>query len=588
MKNYVFGDASFWQSTYTLSAMKLLVDNGMKAIVLRGGYAETEDSLLETLVGYCRTLKIPFALYWYLCPSVDYKKQINKFIAVINKYPDSTSAVLDFEEYQMPSLLQATYGSVEQNEGKLGYNYERVMDSVTSRGFGVSPDLRLWANYDSSTLSTFYKNSYDFLKVQSPNTKIWIYSAKWCIDSYFPQVLTWLKSDFYWNAAYVKYYSWYQKFIESLGGSWGDSTSLISISSLPTIFSEVEKHWNEQLLPLGMTNPIAWQFGSFFPFKELTKGQRNIDLNFAPASTFKEYFNLELDGGEPLPPATIEGKELNMTGVSQIGVGANDHHNDCGLACCSMDVLAAEDIFVPVDQWYEMDGWGAPDTDIGTTAYQLQRALALFDVCSNTSTSLTIEKIRDFINKGLPITPLVDYGVLSNAGLTYYSGNFLHWFVVMGYNNDNIIVLDPYRPYDIGLKILIPNQIFLNSFRGSYLVLADSIEGGTMPVTYNGKVITASLNVRATPPINGVLGARVGVLVLNDSVYIDRSTITPSNWGNVLASSNSTNPIGWVSMDYVRLETVTPPPTGVDERAIRLDEISKMETYLNQRKAQLG
>lgn len=587
MKNYMFGDASFWQSTYTLSAMKLLVNNGMKAIVLRGGYAETEDSLLETLVGYCRILKIPFALYWYLYPSVDYKKQINKFISVINKYPDAKSAVLDFEEYQMPPLA-VRRGLPPLNEGKLGYNYEAVMDSIASRGLGIRADLNLSGNYSSTVLSTFYKNSYDFLKYQLPSMKVWTYSAKWCIDGYFPQVSGWIEPSFYWNAAYVKYYTWYQDFIESLGGSWGSSENLISITSLPAIAAEVEKHWNEQPLPIGINGCVAWQFGSFFPFVELTKGQRNFDLNIAPASTFKEYFDLELEGGEPLPPEIIVGDELNMTGVSQIGVGANDHHNDCGLACCSMDVLAAEDIFVPVDQWYEMDGWGAPSLDIGTTAYQLSRALNLFGVRSVIGTSLTIENIREFIKQGRPITPLVDYGVLSNAGLTYYSGNFLHWFVVMGYNNDNVIVLDPYRPYDIGLKILIPNQIFLNSFRGSYLVLADSIEGGTMPVTYNGKVITASLNVRSTPPINGVLGAKVGALVLNDSVYIDKGTITTSNWGNVLASSNPTNPIGWVSMDYIRLETITPPPTGVDEKAIRLDEISKMETYLNQRKTQIG
>lgn len=586
-KKYLFCDMSYWQSTYTLEKIKLLRDNGMKAMVLRGGYADVEDTLLSTLISYCRQLDIPFGLYWYLYPGVGYQKQINKFVSVINKYPGTTCAVLDFEEYKMPLL--ASFNEVQKiNDSKLGSNYEAIMDSLYKVGLGVGITPNLSANYSSSYLSTFYKNSHDALKNALPSMKIADYSAKWCIDSYFPQVSSWLKAEFYWNAGYVKYYTWYQNFINSLGGSWGDSTNLISISKLPEILAEVEKHWGEQPLPIGIQGCMAWQFGSFFPFEELTLGQRHVDMNLAPASTFKEYFNLDLE--EEIEP---DGKALNMAGVSQIGATANDHHNDCGLACCSMDLLAARDVFVQVDEWYKMDGWGAPSTDIGTTAYQLQRALGLFDVKTVRGTSLTIQKIVDFINKGIPIITLVDYKVLSDAGLTYYKGSFLHWFVVMGYDRNNVIALDPYRPYEAGLQIIIPNQIFLNSYRSSYVALVDSIEGGTMPITYNGTVNTTSLNVRATPPSpSGVLGNWVGTLSINNRVYIERSTITTSNWGNVTTSNNSTNPVGWVSMDYIVLDPIVVPPPTTDEKAIRLDELEKAKTgfnsYYNKRKAEIG
>ena len=584
-KKYLFCDMSYWQSTYTLDKIKLLKDYGMKAMVLRAGYADVEDSLLSTLVSYCRELDIPFGLYWYLYPGIGYQIQINKFVSVIKKYPETTCAVLDFEEYKMPSL--STRATPSFNEAKLGSVYEEITDTLKIRGLGSS--LNLSANYNSAYLSIFYKNSYDALRTALPAMRIAGYSAKWCIDSYFPQVATWLKPEFYWNAAYVKYYSWYQDFIKSLGGSWGDSTKLISISNLPAILEEVDKHWIEQPLPASIRGCMAWQFNSFFPFLELSVGQRNIDMNLAPASTFKEYFNLELEGGEPLPPETIEGKTLNMVGVSQIGAGANDHHNDCGLACCSMDLLAAKDIFVPVDEWYKMDGWGAPSLDKGTTSYQLYLALQLFGVRSYMGNALTIADIHTYIDNGLPLIPLVNYKVLSDAKLTYYTGSFLHWFVVMGYDRDNVIVLDPYRPENIGLKIMIPNQIFLNSYMGAFLALVDSIEGGTSPVEYNGTVIPAGLNVRKTPLTNGILGTFVGTLYQGNRVYIDRNTITPEKWGNVLSSNNAKNPIGWVSMDYIKMDAfvppVTPPPSNDAARIARLDEIAIMEEFLAKRKA---
>ncbi|HUV84353.1 MAG TPA: C39 family peptidase, partial [Methanosarcinales archaeon] len=219
-------------------------------------------------------------------------------------------------------------------------------------------------------------------------------------------------------------------------------------------------------------------------------------------------------------------------------------------------------------------------TDVGTTAYQLQRALNLFDVRTSIGTSLTLTNIYNLIDRGLPFIPLVDYGVLSAAKLTYYTGSFLHWIVVVGYDTNNIFALDPYRPESAGGKMTIPNQVFLNSYRQSYLTCMDSIEGGTIPMAYNGTITATSLNVRATP--NGTL---VGGLAMNDRVTINRDTITSMGWGNVIASNNAKNPLGWVFMAYVKMDAVvvpppvTPPPVTppVDdamalEKKIRIDE----------------
>ena len=397
-------------------------------------------------------------------------------------------------------------------------------------------------------IDSYYKKFFIAAK-QYCNSTIGCYSSYYFMKDYCKPMFDWIPFNNYWRAGYPINENHYEP-------------------------EEVRVLANT----IDLTGCIARQFSDGL---DVTGLPPKLDWNVFSKDGFDLMF-----GGEPMPAV---GRELNMVGVSQIGTGANDHHNDCGLACCSMDTLAAKDIFVQVDEWYKMDGWGAPSTDIGTTAYQLQRALALFDIRSKTGSLLTIENIKNYINGALPIIPLVDYGVLSNAGLTYYKGNFLHWFVVMGYDNDNIIALDPYRPYEVGLKIKIPNSIFLSSYRGSYLALVDSIEGGTSPVAHNGTVITASLNVRKTAPVNGVLGNKVGALTLSNRVTIDRNTITSDNWGNVTASNNATNPIGWVSMDYIKLDVFVPPvpPVGEDTKAARLDEIARMEAYLTKRKTEI-
>ena len=581
-KKYLVIDMSYWQSTYTKEKLKLLKDWGLKGVILRAGYADVEDSLVGTLISYCRDLDIPFGLYFYLYPSDPYYTQIDKFISIINKYPDTQFGTLDFEEYKMYSGQAKRTVSIKKNTEKLGSNYEQYSDQS---GFSKLLASALTTNYNPDYLNTFYKNSFDRFKTKMPNMKLMVYSGQWCMDAYFPKVSQWVKPEFYWNACYAKYYKWYQNFIESLGGSWNDGSKLISISNLPLIMEECSKHESEMLLPTGISGCVIWQFGSLFPFSELSIGQRNIDMNLLSAKALEEWFGVivEDDDIDPEPPpVTTEGKKVVMEFVSQLGVGAGMYNNDCGPASDSIITLASKGIFVQPDQWYAMDGWGAPSVDEGTDAYQLQKALGLFDIPSSVGTSLDLNKIHNFIDNSLPFIPLVDYKVLSNAGVTYYTGDFLHWFVVNGYDNNNIFALDPYRPYEVGGEIVIPNSVFLNSYRGSYLVCSESIEGGLEPMTYNASVNSpAGLNVRSAPSTSG---NKIITLTDKQKVYIETSTITTDNWGNI------TNPVtGWVSMNYIKLDDIVPPqPPTVGEAEIRLNELSKMKAYISKREDELS
>ena len=167
-------------------------------------------------------------------------------------------------------------------------------------------------------------------------------------------------------------------------------------------------------------------------------------------------------------------KLLEIPFFSQLTYGAELYHNDCGPACCSMLVAAIKDQIVSVNEWYKMEGWGAPTTDIGTYAYQLQAALLLFEISSILGSTLSLESIRSLIDQGRPIIPLVSYKVFSDANITQIKGTFNHWLVISGYDQENIITTDPYRTTN-GL-MAVPNELFSRSYLASYLVTHSTLE----------------------------------------------------------------------------------------------------------------
>jgi len=490
-------------------------------VIIRLSYGLTTDSLAQKHIDQCNRLGIPYSGYHWVDPTKDMILQVKKALESVEKFKPK-SMYFDYEQYWRDWDAYIRQDLVEANRTK----------------------------YTPQQLNTYY--SIFNTKVRQAITSIPVgnYSADWFIYDYCPDMKDWIKIN-YWEARYLRYYD---------ADFWGGE-----ISKFPFDISYMRELANSVVINGG----IGRQFETYIEIKGFSEWKGwHLDWNIFSKNGFNRMF-----GGEM-------GKIFDMQFVSQLGVGAGMHNNDCGEACCSMVLLESKDIFVQPDEWYKMDGWGAPSTDVGTTAYQLQRALNLFDVRTSIGTSLTLTNIYNLIDRGLPFIPLVDYGVLSAAKLTYYTGSFLHWIVVVGYDTNNIFALDPYRPESAGGKMTIPNQVFLNSYRQSYLACMDSIEGGTIPMAYNGTITATSLNVRATP--NGTL---VGGLAMNDRVTINRDTITSMGWGNVIASNNAKNPLGWVFMAYVKMDAVvvpppvTPPPVTppVDdamalEKKIRIDE----------------
>jgi len=253
-------DTSYWQSAWTLNAMTIMKKWGLSAAITRAGYGVTRDMLLNTIVGYYRALNVSFGLYWYLYPGINAEAQIDAFLAISKEFPDATCFFIDVEEYKGANKV------------------------VLSKPY----------------LEAFYKKSWDYGNKKFIGKKFGAYTANWCITSFFPSVLTWLPKTNGWFADYVKYYGWWQGFINSLGGSWGDDTRPISIENLPAIFREVQKH--APILPTGISNWGMWQCFTFVPFKELTPYQRHLDYNLVTPKAFKYWFNVDIEEEPPVIP----------------------------------------------------------------------------------------------------------------------------------------------------------------------------------------------------------------------------------------------------------------------------------------------
>lgn len=241
-------DVSLYQDSYDYDKFKLLVDNGVDACIIRAGCYYSPDRMLSTFVEWCRRLKIPYALYWYFYPQAS-SGQANKFIEIAKQYPDAKGLWLDVEEH----------------------------------------------TGTSSFLDGYYKS--EFIKVLRafPDKLVGIYSGGWVLNNYIPNMWKWANKYPYWNAHYVKYYTWWINYVKTIK----------SISQLEAVMAEIEKH------PVGQVNnmpAMLWQCVTYIPFAELTEWQRHLDWNICSDENFAKLFGVVIE--EPLPEPEYKSYEV--------------------------------------------------------------------------------------------------------------------------------------------------------------------------------------------------------------------------------------------------------------------------------------
>lgn len=172
------------------------------------------------------------------------------------------------------------------------------------------------------------------------------------------------------------------------------------------------------------------------------------------------------------------GTTLIVPYKSQVSKTAGYSANDCGPACIAM-MLAATGRDLTVDSLYKHPSIAGQRG--GLLISSLQILSKAYGVPLKYST-LGLDTLRQKIDEGKPTMVLVDYRAIVNNrlnGITT-SGLFGHFALVVGYDDDSIIMHDPYWKTDDGAYRRWPTAVFNKAWAGG---------AGSWGNNYNGKSV---------------------------------------------------------------------------------------------------
>ena len=115
--------------------------------------------------------------------------------------------------------------------------------------------------------------------------------------------------------------------------------------------------------------------------------------------------------------------------ISQLGSGADLHHNDCGAASAIMLLGAYLNMQMTTDEFYTKFGiQGDPLLSV----VQLRNAMSSLGLMSDFRVSLTVQDLFAALAAGKPPIVLLRYKLLEQAGLTEQKFDGPHFAVVVG------------------------------------------------------------------------------------------------------------------------------------------------------------
>ena len=126
--------------------------------------------------------------------------------------------------------------------------------------------------------------------------------------------------------------------------------------------------------------------------------------------------------------------------ISQLGNGADQHHNDCGAASAIMLLKAYFNIEMTPDEFYIK--FGIPG-DSYLSVNQLRNALASLGLMTDFRVELTVQDLFGVMAAGKPAIVLLRYKTFVDAGLTEKKFDGPHFAVVVGLDIKNIYIHDP-------------------------------------------------------------------------------------------------------------------------------------------------
>ena len=216
-------DISYWQIYDLTPSAWEIINKGIDGLIVRLGYSSTRDSMASTYIAQCKKFGKPCAGYWYVYTDANIYNQAAAIAAAVSELKPC-ALWLDVEDVSsvMSKSAQAAY-----------YQKLRVM---------------------VGTMVSIPKGCY---------------SGDWYINM-FGSMLNWVKSDTYWEAAYMAWYeaAWWAMF----KAKWG----IFDIEKMHEVADYVQVH-----------NGVMRQIESKVPVAGLPL---NLDWNIMTDENFSKLF----------------------------------------------------------------------------------------------------------------------------------------------------------------------------------------------------------------------------------------------------------------------------------------------------------
>jgi hypothetical protein len=248
----------------------------------------------------------------------------------------------------------------------------------------------------------------------------------------------------------------------------------------------------------------------------------------------------DLEQATALRPVTL----LPVPYVSQLGIGADAHRNDCGAAAVIMLLRAYLGTVMMPDEFYAR--FNIPG-DAYLSIPQMRNAMGSLGLLTDMRASMALQDIFNTISTGKPLIVLFRYRILSAAGLTERAFEGPHFAVAVGMDCKYIYLHDPlYTNPVVGEAHPYPLDLFWQAWKevANDPANPNPERAAIIPVsaigfrlTRKAKITAQSLYVRSKPSVDGAV---VGTLKQNDLVEIRREI---SGWGEI--GDNR-----WISLAY--------------------------------------
>lgn len=141
--------------------------------------------------------------------------------------------------------------------------------------------------------------------------------------------------------------------------------------------------------------------------------------------------------------------------VGQVGVGANEHGNDCGAACAAMIIKYAGMDFYSVDAIYnEINPKDDKYLSVGGVISVLEKR----GIGVDWDAGVTTNKLKEYVDSGKPCIALIRYGALANIRPNKFIAS--HFVVVMAVDDYYVTINDPLNTPTTGEGVRVPRVMW--------------------------------------------------------------------------------------------------------------------------------